>query len=300
MKGVHDHSDGIGLDMVHGGPFQALMEDSLEALGLEGCHMFGLLILAYLLGQRHASFDMRPYIGIYLVDHRPQPMQRQMVCFLGKGEKSRGKDVPELVGCDLLSGIGECLFGAAVYLDHRTIESQLAYSIHGRGYQLAVAGHVTGIQQHGYIRTGGTHGVGHVPTGTMSATTMNSRNRNTRRLQSSDVAQPELGVVVDRIFDEDHLGLSIVQAIGDRLYGHRIGAGSCTDPQIVDAGLQRSVYMLRGSNLGGNLHSGLALDLDKPIEGLLPYSLERGRTGAGFPNAGAEDIVESRKSKVES
>ena len=108
-------------------------------------------------------------------------------------------------------------------------------------------------------------------------------------VETFDGADPEFEIGIDRILDQ-HRNVHAAQRSCQFLHGERIGRGAGTDPQQVDPRFERFEDVALGGHFGRDVHAGFGLDTLQPAQSFDPHSLESAGLGAGFPDAGAEDL----------
>ncbi len=110
---------------------------------------------------------------------------------------------------------------------------------------------------------------------------------HTSLVQTLHRTNPQLQVGVDGILHEDG-DIHTLQRVGKCLHGKRIGRGTRTHPQDINAILQAELHMLRCSHLGSHQHLRLLLHLLQPNEGWFTMSLEATGFRTGLPYPGTE------------
>ncbi len=107
-------------------------------------------------------------------------------------------------------------------------------------------------------------------------------------VETLDGTNPEFNIRVDRVLYQNWY-VDTLERVSYLLDSKRIGTGTCSDPEDVDACLQCLFDMLRSGYFGCREHASLCLYPLEPRKSLLAVALETARFGAWLPDSGTED-----------
>ena len=245
----------------------------------------------------HALREQLDEVAVHLVDLTAERLE----AFSRVGRAADDQvveDDAEHLGRDLLCGVAPRLVGVGVALDDESVEAEVHGLLRQRGDELAPSANVAGVAEDGQLGDAATQLDGHVPHGQVAVDGLLERAEaavdgghptDACGVETLHAANPELQVGVDGVFVE-HRHIHALQGVSQFLYRKGVGTCAGTNPQHVDAGLERQFHMVGGGHFGTGEHARLFLHAFHPGQGRFALTLKASGLGAGLPYAGAEYV----------
>ncbi len=112
---------------------------------------------------------------------------------------------------------------------------------------------------------------------------------NAGAINALNGTNPQFHIGIDGVFDQ-HRDVGALKGVGDLLHGKRIDGRPCTNPQNIDAILQRLVHVMRVGHFRANLQTRFFFYPAQPWQGLGTDSFKIIWPCTRFPHTGAEKV----------